>query len=507
MTIINSTLTPASPTRKGLGFPFLFHNSGVNQKIYKNYMHMAVGHVLNFLENRDTPFSGVQPEELKKRFDLIDLDNSQQNVDFEKVLEEVKDLYLDHAVAFHHPKYIAHLNCPILTPAIAAEVLISSVNSSLDTWDQSAGGTLIEQKLIRWTCDLIGYKDQADGIFTSGGTQSNLMALLMARDQFCQEKLGVNIKIDGLPPEASRFRIFTSENSHFSIKKNAAVLGLGHKSVIGVPVDNQFRMSTSALEEAIKEELNKGNIPIAVIGTAGTTDFGSIDPLEKIASIASKYQLWFHTDAAVGGALLMSSTQASRLKGIEHSDSVTIDYHKTFFQPVSCSGFLFKNKDAARYICYHADYLNSKEQEKQGLPNNVNKSLQTTKRFDALKLWMTLRTLGREMLSKHYEYTLLLSKQAAHLIGKDPAFELLHQPELNCLVFRFNPGSNLNEEQLNVLNLNIRQSLFKEGKVIIASTKVRGTTYLKFTILNPLMTIKDFHFILNQIKQHADLHQ
>lgn len=484
-------------------FPLLFNDSSANKEIYKNYMQLALSQVLHFLEERKTPFSGVTPAELRKRFALIDLNLPLHDGDFTEVLKEVKELYLDHAIAFHHPTYIAHLNCPILSPAIAAEVLISSINSSLDTWDQSAGGTLIEQKLIRWTCDLIGYNGQADGIFTSGGTQSNLMALLMARDHYCWEQLGVNIKVDGLPAEASRFRIFGSEVSHFSLKKSAALLGLGYQAVIAVPVDEHYQMCPKALQASIEDTLAQGNIPIAVVGTAGTTDFGSIDPLAVIAKIAQQYKLWFHTDAAVGGALLMSDIQEHRLAGIEEADSVTIDYHKTFFQPVSSSGFLFKNKAAARYVCYHADYLNSEEQEKQGYPNNVNKSLQTTKRFDALKLWMTLRSMGRPTLAMHYEKTLELTQLASGLIQQDTAFELLHEPALNCLVFRYAPIEIEANEQLNQLNLRIRQSLFERGEVIIASTKVKGQVYLKFTILNPMMTAQDFRFILNQIKHHG----
>ncbi|WP_256948541.1 pyridoxal phosphate-dependent decarboxylase family protein, partial [Flavobacterium psychrophilum] len=241
---------------------------------YKRAIDLASNSVIDFLENNKKPFSGISPRELKKDFETIDFKEPLSN--YEEVICEVEELYTQHAIAFHLPKYVAHLNCPVVIPAVAAEVLISAINSSLDTWDQSAGGTLIEQKLIQWTCDEIGFDKNADGIFTSGGSQSNLMGLLLARDHFSIENLKHNIKKDGLPKEASRFRIFVSEVGHFSIQKNASLLGLGEQAVIKVKTDRSFRMNAILLEDAIKREINNGNIPIAIVATAGTTDFGNI---------------------------------------------------------------------------------------------------------------------------------------------------------------------------------------------------------------------------------------
>ena len=442
------------------------------------------------------------PHELATKFKTIDLDRSCTQL--AEALAEVQELYLNDAIYFHHPHYVAHLNCPIVVPAILAELILSSINSSLDTWDQSAGGTFIEQKLIDWTAEKIGLGPQADGIFTSGGTQSNLMAMLLARDCCCSKKWGYNDnKIRGLPEEFRRLRIFSSEVSHFSIKKAAAILGLGYESVVSVPCDRYFRMDTRALEEAIQGCLNQGLLPMAVVATAGTTDFGSIDPLPDIAALGRAYDLWMHVDAAYGGGLLVSPKYRHLLSGIQQADSVTVDYHKSFFQPVSCSAFLVKDQRNLSFVTCHAEYLNPLSQLQEGTPNLVNKSIQTTRRFDALKLWLTLRTMGADRIGKAFDQVMHLAKQAYLLFLSESAIEVIHQPQLSTLVFRYRPSRQHPDHEIDEANAYIRKALFRSGEAVVAGTKVQNRQYLKFTLLNPTTTIHDIQAILNLIKRHG----
>jgi L-2,4-diaminobutyrate decarboxylase len=468
---------------------------------YLHAMRLASQSVVTFLQDNQKPFSGVTASQLRPHFDAIDLDTPLP--DYETLMSEVESLYTRHAVAFHHPKYVAHLNCPVVIPAIAAEVLISAINSSLDTWDQSAGGTLIEQKMIEWTCKEIGFDKNADGVFTSGGSQSNLMGLLLARDHYSIEYLNHNIKINGLSPEASRFRIFVSEAGHFSIQKNASLLGLGEKSVVKIKTNRSFRMNTVLLEDAIQRELEQGNIPIAIVATAGTTDFGNIDPLEEIGYIAAKYKLWYHIDAAYGCGLLLSNKHRHLLKGIELADSVTTDYHKAFYQPVSSSAFIVNHHRYFGLITHYADYLNPKDQHCDEIPNQVNKSIQTTRRFDALKLWFTLRIMGKEKLGSYIEKVIDTAEDVAHLISIDTDFELLSYSDISALVFRYNP-SVLQPVDLTRMNQYIKSQLFKAGDALVAGTKLHGEFYLKFTLLNPLTTTDHIKTILLNIKNHGN---
>lgn len=460
------------------------------------------------MENVEKPFSGVLPHELAPAFSDVDLDCPLGDND--AALEELKALYLQDAVWFHHPKYVAHLNCPVVLPSLLAEQIMAAVNSSVDTWDQSAGGTLIEQKVIDWTLGRIGLPASADGIFTSGGTQSNLMAMLLARDSWCaRHHQGRQIKHQGLPRDAHKWRVFTSKLSHFSIQKSMAILGLGYDAVIPVDYDQHYRMDATKLTREIHRCQEQGLIPIAVVATSGTTDFGSIDPLSAIAAICQTHQLWMHVDAAYGCGLLVSEQHRQRLAGIEQADSVTVDYHKSFFQTVSCGAFFVRDKQHLSHVTHHADYLNPLSAQQEGTPNLVNKSIQTTRRFDALKMWMTLRIMGPQALGQAFDEIIALTETAHQLLTEHPAIEVLHAPELTTQIFRFVPRHGMQDDTVDMINANIRKALFRSGNAVIAGTKVDGRQYLKFTLLNPTTTAADLedviallvHYGREQVKQ------
>ncbi|KAA2245745.1 aspartate aminotransferase family protein [Chitinophaga agrisoli] len=490
---VQDRLLPVKETYKDI-----FHEGAAAE--YEKAMAGARELVLNFLQHNRQPFSGVSAAELKAAFAAVDFDTPLP--DYDSLFNEVQELYVKHATAFHLPAYIAHLNCPVVIPAVAAEVLIAAINSSQDTWDQSAGGTLMEQQLISWTAREIGFGPLADGVFTAGGSQSNLMGLLLARDYYAATHGNHNIKQHGLPVDASRYRIFLSEKAHFSNHKGAALLGLGEQALVEIKTDERFRMDPELLEAAIIRELQQGNIPIAIVATAGTTDFGNLDPLAEAGRLAAKYNLWYHIDAAYGCGLLLTEKYRSLLNGIETAHSVTIDYHKSFFQPISSSAFIVKDKQYLRLLRMHVDYLNPKDEDYDDL-NQINKSImQSTRRFDALKLWCTLRLMGKQQLGVYTETIIETAEKAAEVIALDPELELLSYSDMGVILFRYAPESHKTAD-LDALNQYIKKAMFNSGKVLVASTRVNGVFHLKFTMLNPLTTLDDVHFILRTIKQHG----
>ena len=494
---INNLVIPSQTKKKQLFSAGIFHEKTSEE--YKKAVEKTSDAIVNFLKCRNSASTGVEFSDIKEKIESVGLDDEQTILSLKDSLLELNEIYFKDATAFHHTNYMAHLNCPVLIPTLAAEMIISSLNTSMDTWDQSIGATLIEMKLISWTLKEIGYRDMSDGIFTSGGTQSNLMGLLLARNHFMIENYGIDPMKKGLPFEGKKFKVFCSACAHFSIKRNAGILGLGQDSVIEVPVDEQYRMNPEALEDSIIKELDFGNTPIAVVSTAGTTDFGSIDPLKQLAKVAKRYKLWNHVDASYGGGLILSDKHKHKLQDIYLSDSVTIDYHKTFFQPISSSVFLVKNEKNLKSIAYYADYLNPKDMEEEGEPNMVRKSLQTTRRFDALKLWISLRTLGKEILGQYLDRIIDLTEQTSSLLWENPCFHILNKPEISAIVFRYVPIG-VNQKKLCKLNKIIKKKLFDLHGIAIASTKVNGYFYLKFTLLNPLMSIKGIFNIIHCIE-------
>ncbi|MEV0963494.1 MULTISPECIES: aspartate aminotransferase family protein [unclassified Streptomyces] len=466
--------------------------NGTTAELYRSSVTEGVERVASKLATTRRPFTGVSPDELAPAIAAVDLD--QPLGDSSAALDELERVYLRDAVYFHHPRYLGHLNCPVVIPAVLAEAVLSAVNSSLDTWDQSAGGTLIERKLIDWTTRRIGLGPAADGVFTSGGTQSNLQAMLLAREEVKPADR----------EDLSKLRVFTSECSHFSVQKSATLLGLGPDAVVSVPVDRDRRMQTVTLAAELEKCRRAGLVPMAVVATAGTTDFGSIDPLPEISALCGEYGAWMHVDAAYGCGLLASPTRRGLLEGIQHADSVTVDYHKSFFQPVSSSAVLVRDGATLRHATYHADYLNPRRTVEERIPNQVDKSLQTTRRFDALKLWMTLRVMGADGVGRLFDEVCDLAAEGWRLLAADPRYDVVAEPRLSTLVFRYIPGRVASPAEIDRANLYARKALFASGEAVVAGTKVDGRQYLKFTLLNPETTTSDIAAVLDLIAGHAE---
>lgn len=404
---------------------------------------------------------------------------------FEHVASTLRTV-VSNSVVVSHPNTAAHLHCPPLLAALAAEVVISALNQSMDSFDQAPIATVLEQKLIRWLCAEIRLPATADGTFTSGGSQSNYMALLLARDAYLHQHWNWSAQKAGLPPEARRLRIFCSEVAHFTVERSASQLGLGSDAVVRVAVDAHFRMNPASLRDSLETTQAAGLLPMAIVATAGTTDFGSVDPLPELPSLARTAGAWLHMDAAYGGALLFSSQHRDKLKGIDAADSIGLDFHKLFWQPIPCSAFLLRDAQHFDSIKFHADYLNPELHEDEGIPNLVTTSLLTTRRFDALKLWISFQTLGRIKLSAMIDRTIELAAHAARTIKRAPQLELLCEPQLSTVVFRYVPSNPASDSDQT--NASIRQRLFDRGLAVIGHTRVNHRQALKFTCMNPTVT-------------------
>jgi L-2,4-diaminobutyrate decarboxylase len=436
------------------------------------------------------PFSGAARNDLQDLTDRVDLDGG--GIGTSAAVAEIDELFLENAVWFHHPSYTAHLNCPVALPAVAAEAVLAAVNTSVDTYDQSTVGTLMEQRLISWTATRIGFA-HGDGVFTSGGTQSNLHALFLARE-------AVLAAHGGPRSEAlARMTVHATSSSHFSVAKSALLLGLADDAVVIVGDDGEGRMDPRSLEQSLRESRRSGRLPMAVVATAGTTDRGVIDPIDAIADRCEVGGVWLHVDAAYGCGLLVSQRRRHLLAGVERARSVTVDFHKSFFQPVSSSALIVREPRDLAAGAWYADYLNPLENAE---PNQVDKSLQTTRRFDALKLWVTLRALGADGVGAMVDAVCDLAAAVHQDLATDHDFRVVGTTQLSTVLFRYQPEG-LDAARADALVPQVRRVLFDSGRALVAKTVIDGRPCLKLTLLNPDATLADIRGVLELVRSAA----
>ncbi|NMO17574.1 aspartate aminotransferase family protein [Pyxidicoccus fallax] len=419
----------------------------------------------------------------------------------EAALARLGRVLVEHGLHLSHAHAVAHLQPPPLAVAVAADALASASNASLDTYDSGPSAIAVERWLIAGLIELAGLGSSADGVLTPGGSLSNLMGLLLARDAAALRR-GIDARKEGVSALPGPV-VFCSELAHFSVHRACAALGLGEGAVRPVPTDSRRRMSPDALA-AMLRELGPEHTPLAIIATAGTTDFGSVDPLPQIAAIAAEHGVWLHVDAAYGFGTLFSERLAPRLAGIELADSITLDLHKLGWQPAAASVLLVSDAKAFTALERQVAYLNPEDDSEAGYDGLLGRSLQTTRRPDAVKVAATLLAHGRRGLGDMVDTCHDLARHAEARIKAEPELELVAPAELTTVVFRYRTGEDPARED--EINGQLRRRLMETGVALIGRTAVRldgpgspERVCLKFTLLNPTTTPEELDALVNAV--------
>lgn len=431
---------------------------------------------------RDGPLPAGGPDRVTRSVRSVGALLPKDGVGATQALAELARTFVAGAADAAHPSCAAHLHAPPLAVAVVADLVASALNSSLDSWDQGPSGTVLESEVVRVLADLVGYGPEATGAVTSGGTESNLTALALARDRAVLRHRGEH-------------RVFCSADAHFSILRAAEVLGMGPDAVVSIPVDAHHRMDVAVLRAHLAAARDGSETPVAVVATAGTTDLGVIDPLPDIADAARESGVWMHVDAAYGGGALFSERLAPLLANLDRADSVALDLHKFGWQPVAAGVLL--TRDAALFapLERRVAYLNPEDDERAGYHSLLGRSLRTTRRADAFKMAVTLRALGRRGLGELVDRCHELTRLAAARIAATPRLELYQDPVLSTLVFRFLPSRG----DPDLVNARLRRGLLAAGRAVVGRTEVRGALYLKLTLLNPHATEADVDTLLADV--------
>jgi len=413
-----------------------------------------------------------------------------------EVLREFSARVVPGVFSAHHPGSFSYFTPPPLAMSIAGEVLAQWVNQGIDVWAAGPVGAFVEEEVTAWLRDLVGIGAEGWGVLTSGGVMANIMALTVARDVHLARLLGGSGPPRGAGLE--RARVYASDQAHFSIERGLSVLGFPPETLRIVPSDERFRLRGEPVERAIAEDRAAGLRPFAICAVAGSTNTGSVDLVGELADLARREDLWLHVDAAYGGAARLSQRDAGRVPDLERADSVTIDPHKWFFQAYDIGALVVRRReDLLRTFHRAPEYYRHPNPEESPL-NWMAYSIEGTRRFRALKLWLSWKHLGTEGLGRLIERTDDLAAYLARRCTELGDFEVLpSEPELSVVCFRhLAPGV----RDLDAHQDRLQRALERSGAGWVSTTTLRGHTYLRAGVVNYLSTEADVDHLLATLR-------
>ena len=421
----------------------------------------------------------------------------EQGAEAKDLLEEAANLLFEHSTFNGHPRFMAVITSSAAPIGALGDLLAAAVNPNVGAWPGAPIGTEIEAQTIRWIAEMIGYPTDCGGLLVSGGNMGNFVGFLAAR----KAKATWDVRAAGLMGQgARRLRVYTSSETHTWIHKATDMFGLGTDAIRWIPVDAQLRMDTAALRNCIREDIEAGDLPFLVIGTAGTVSTGAVDPLPELAAICREYGLWFHVDGAYGGfaAVLLNDGQGkvpADLQGISEADSVAVDPHKWLYAPLEAGCALVRNPEALRdTFSYHPPYYQFGEHAEPTV-DYYEYGPQNSRGFRALKVWLGLRQVGREGYVEMIADDIRLSQELYRLVEAQLELQAFTQG-LSITTFRYvpldlTPGSEQVEAYLNQLNAELLIRLQRSGEAFLSNAVVEGKFLLRACIVNFRTSLED----------------
>jgi L-2,4-diaminobutyrate decarboxylase len=408
------------------------------------------------------------------------------------------------AIHLAHPMYMGHQVAPPLPHAILADAMASLLNQSTAVWEMSPTGTPVENQVIAWMRELLGLPADADGTFVSGGSAANLTGLLAAREATFPGAWATGV---AGTPGLDRAAVFVAAHAHYSIERALGVMGMPGSAAIHVG-EREFRLDPEALADAIRQARTDGRVPLAIVATAGSTATGLFDRLDTIADIAAHEGIWLHVDGAHGASFVASGRLRPRLKGIERADSVSWDPHKMMFMPISAGAVLVRDRrhlDGA--FRQSAPYLFHPRAGETRSHDIGRRTLQCSKRLDALKVWVCLQHYGVDHIAHLQERTVDTTLRLHRMLQDDDDFEPAHAPESNILCFRHRPASwrSRSGPEVDALHARLREAYNASGLGWITTTVLGGRRVLRVTLMNPETTRAHLRALLEGLRETAGM--
>lgn len=437
-----------------------------------------VAQTVDFYNNLQTqPVSHFTPKETLEY--LKNLPVPIQGRPIQEVYSEMLEHIYSNTILGQHPRSFSFIPSTASLLSWMGDVMTNAYNPHASCQNNAPAAALIEKKLIRWMCDLAGYPKESGGLFVSGGSIANLTALTAARDAKLTDT------------ERNHAVIYVSDQTHASVSKGLHIIGFRKEQIRIIPTDKSFCMDISTLETSIQNDIANHRKPFAVIASAGTTNTGSVDPMQEISALCRKYDMWMHVDGAFGASALLSDRYRKNLSGIEFSDSLSWDAHKWLLQTYGCSAVLVRNQSLlSNSFAAHPEYLKDAETS-AGSIEFWDLGPELTRPARSLKLWLTLQAMGSRELGNIIDHGCAMAELAEQRIREDSAWEIISPAHLGIVTFRYVSDRMMSEPDLDTINQAISREITESGFAQVFTTELRQKKVLRMCTINPETTKKD----------------
>jgi aromatic-L-amino-acid/L-tryptophan decarboxylase len=411
---------------------------------------------------------------------------------FAEVLAEFQEKVASYALRVNHPRFLAFVPGAPCFPAVLGDWLIAGTNFFAGVWLEAPGPAQVEILVLDWFKQFLGYPAAARGVLTSGGSEANLTALAVAREPVSFE-------------DRTRAVLYVAEHRHWSVDRAAKILGFRPDQIHAVPAAHDFRSSAKALTAAVEADARRARLPWAVVANAGATNTGTVDPLAELAECCRQHKLWLHVDAAYGWPAVLTHEGKQLLSGIERADSIALDPHKWFAQTFEVGCVLVRDGlRLAETFAQQPDYLQDVAPEEDEI-NFCDHGIALTRRFKALKIWLSVQMLGLGWFRCLVDRCCKLAAYAESRLRQSPNFEILNPRQLSIVAFRFAPLRMRGDaEALDRFNLALVEKLLATGRAFLSSTRLRSQVALRFCFVNWRTTSADVDEIVDLLCKLGD---
>jgi glutamate/tyrosine decarboxylase-like PLP-dependent enzyme len=433
---------------------------------------------------------GLTPSAIKKLIGDSSIPDKGRNAHL--VLQHAVDLLAENSLFNGHPKFLGYITSSPAPAGALGDLIASIMNPNCGAFILSPVATEIELQTIQWISDLIGYKKNCGGIMVSGGNMANIIAIWAARKKMADWK----IREEGLTERGQRFILYATQHVHTWLHKTADLFGFGVNAIRWIPTDDKLRMNSVALNEQINRDKKAGDIPLAVIATAGSVGFGVVDPLNEIAAICARQNVWFHVDGAYGALAASLPEQRELFRGMDKADSIAVDPHKWLYCPIEAGCTLVRDpKLLLDAFSFQPEYYEFDKAGNERPFNFLDVGPQNTRGFRALKVWIVLQQAGREGITSMIREDIQLAKTLFEELNKEKTIQVFTD-ELSITTFRYVPEDKRDDDEyLNKLNTELLQRLQKNGELFPSNAVWNGKYVLRSCIVNFRTSLNDIREI------------